>query len=109
MAINRRIQCLICYDIADPKRLQRLHRLVSQCAVMIQYSVYHAVLTQREIKQLLDEIKERIDPKEDDVRIYPLPHQLRVDMLGVSDTLCLLLSMPSPRISSQNRRRRVKR
>jgi len=89
MAINRPVPCLICYDIANPKRLQRLHRKITAVAVMIQYSVYFAELNRHELTLLIDEIGGCIDPSEDDVRIYPLPQDVQVDALGIQSSLCL--------------------
>jgi len=92
MAINQPTPYLICYDIASPKRLQRLHRKVSAVAVMIQYSVYFAELNQREVELLIEEIRDCILVSEDDVRLYPLPRDVQPDALGVQDTLCLSVS-----------------
>jgi len=99
MAINRRIPYLICYDIANPKRLQRLHRKITTVAVMIQYSVYIAELNRRELTLLLDEIGACIDPSADDVRIYPLPRDVQVDALGVQSSSCLPVSQSAGRIA----------
>lgn len=73
---------LVCYDIANPKRLGRLHRFVQDFAVMAQYSVYLAWLTPERLEALGSGILERIDPRVDDVRIYPLPENISVDVLG---------------------------
>ncbi len=99
MAINRKAPYLICYDIANPKRLQRLHRKVSAVAVMIQYSVYFAELNQREVDLIIGEIQECILSGEDDVRLYPLPRDAQLDMLGVQVPLCLPVSESGIRIT----------
>jgi len=92
MAINQKTPYLICYDIASPKRLQRLHKKVSAVAVMIQYSVYFAELNQREVALIIEEIRDCILTSEDDVRLYPLPRDVQLDALGIQNTLCLPVS-----------------
>lgn len=72
MPANRRTPWLICYDIADPHRLREVHRHVRQYAAPLQYSVFQAHQTRREIVQRLGELKHVIDPIRDDVRAYPL-------------------------------------
>ena len=72
MPASRRTPWLVCYDIADPRRLQRVQRVARRHATPLQYSVFHAVGTRREIRAMIDEIAEYIDPRQDDVRAYPL-------------------------------------
>ena len=100
MAINQKTPYLVCYDIASPKRLQRLHRKVSAMAVMIQYSVYFAELNRREVDLLIGEIKDCILSSEDDVRLYPLPRDVQVDVLGTQQSLCLSVSESGARITA---------
>ncbi|HEX9592172.1 MAG TPA: CRISPR-associated endonuclease Cas2 [bacterium] len=78
---------LIAYDIGDPRRLARLHRYLKGEALALQYSVFFGRFTAAGIERLEDEIAARIDPKEDDVRIYPLPDDFQVWALGASAPL----------------------
>lgn len=64
---------LICYDIRDKKRLQRLQRLISSHAIQIQYSVYYTTLYRHEMDAIIDKIKPIINATDDDVRIYVTP------------------------------------
>jgi CRISPR-associated protein Cas2 len=61
---------LVCYDIANPKRLGRVHRRTVTQALFVQYSVYYFCGTHDELKILLDQIQEVINNNEDDVRAY---------------------------------------
>lgn len=61
---------LICYDITHPKRLQRLHRLVSNQCFQLQYSVYYATLYPKQMDELIQKIEKIINRHHDDVRIY---------------------------------------
>ncbi len=74
---------LLCYDIADPKRLSRVHRLLGRYAVPVQYSVFTARLNKPDLLKLLAEIQERIDAREDDVRVYTLPERCEATAIGV--------------------------
>ena len=65
--------CLIAYDIANPRRLVRLHRALKRFGIPIQYSVFHAHLSEAGICEVADIITSIIDPKADDVRLYRLP------------------------------------
>ncbi len=90
MAMNRKQPFLICYDIADTKRLGKLHRMIVKQALMVQYSVYYVeecVAAMRELEQAITEI---IDPRWDDVRIYPLPFDFRVELIGCCATMAFL-------------------
>lgn len=64
---------VICYDIANPKRLGRLHRYLKKIAVPLQYSVFLFVGDDRQLDRCLKHATSLIDEKEDDLRGYPLP------------------------------------
>ncbi|MFB1487684.1 MULTISPECIES: CRISPR-associated endonuclease Cas2 [unclassified Thiocapsa] len=70
---------LIAYDIAHPRRLQRLHRALQAEAIAIQRSVFLVAGTVADIDRLLDRLATLIDPEEDDLRAYPVgaPDMLR--------------------------------
>lgn len=73
---------LICYDIADPKRLSRVHRCVSKVAQQVQYSVYHLLADLEEIDELLGELESIINPNEDDIRVYRIPRLEEAEWMG---------------------------
>lgn len=73
---------LIAYDIADPRRLGRLHRLLKKHALPLQYSVFLAWLGGRQLAALLKQIEDLIEPREDDVRLYHLPASTELVVLG---------------------------
>lgn len=82
MPINNRQLHLICYDIADPRRLARIYRLLTAIAVPLQYSVFLANMRPADIPSLVAELEEIIDTSEDDIRIYPLPGRPRFERIG---------------------------
>ncbi len=81
---------LICYDIRDSKRLQRVHKVVIGFAHPVQRSVYFALLTKLDLKQLLSLLSEIIDENTDDIRIYPAPALNQAEMLGANRTAQVL-------------------
>ncbi len=64
---------VVCYDISDPKRLSRLFRYLRKCAAPLQYSVFLFSGDDRQLDRCLRTAEKFIDPKEDDLRAYPLP------------------------------------
>lgn len=82
MAGNQSNLYLIAYDIADPKRLARIHRILKQEGLPVQYSVFTVVLKRKALLHLLKRIDTLIKQREDDVRCYRLPENSPADILG---------------------------
>jgi CRISPR-associated protein Cas2 len=73
---------LICYDVAEPRRLARVRRAVCEFGVPVQYSVFWARLDGAGLNAALKAVAERINPRADDVRFYPLPENAQISGLG---------------------------
>ncbi len=73
---------LIAYDITDPRRLARIARYLTRCAVRVQYSVFAAEFNRVTLARVSADLADLIDPWTDDVRIYPLPRNGQVALLG---------------------------
>lgn len=73
---------IVAYDIADPKRLRRVHRVVRKFGVTMQYSAFSVVLTDAEMQGLLQALESIIDSKSDDVRAYHVPAHCKVWTVG---------------------------
>ena len=84
MPASKKIPWLLCYDIAEPRRLQQVHRTVARYAIPLQYSVFFTYGTKREMLSMIDTIDELIDKREDDVRAYPLSFSAQVYTFGCS-------------------------
>ncbi len=82
MASGKPVLFLISYDIADPKRLSRIHRVLKKQGLPLQYSVFTVSLTQRQLKHLLQRFERIIDHVEDDIRCYALPSRIDCQMIG---------------------------
>lgn len=63
---------IISYDIANPKRLGRVHRYLKRMACPIQYSGFVFQGTYRQCQDLLLNLLPKISKKEDDLRCYEL-------------------------------------
>lgn len=73
---------LICYDITCPKRLQKLHRVLQSMALALEYSLFLYNGTREQKDQLMAQLSHIIDPKQDDLRCYPLPRNGWQQRLG---------------------------
>ncbi|MDO5623728.1 MAG: CRISPR-associated endonuclease Cas2 [Pseudomonadota bacterium] len=75
---------IICYDIANPRRLARVHKLLKKQALPLQYSVFLFSGTDTQLKSCLTQLQAIINPHEDDIRAYPLPQRDLRLVLGPS-------------------------
>ncbi len=73
---------IVAYDIRDDRRLRWVHAHLRRRAVHVQYSVFVAHLTRAGVERLVDDLRDLIDQREDDVRIYPLPEDPEWTQLG---------------------------
>jgi CRISPR-associated protein Cas2 len=88
---------LIGYDIASPRRLRRVHRLLKRRAFPVQYSLFAAALTAVERDRLLAELGRLIHPRKDDVRFWPLPERVELLRIGPSGPVGFVTAIASPR------------
>ncbi len=70
---GRRLPHVIAYDIANPKRLLRVHRYLKKVALPVQYSVFLLDMDTRRLERVLSGLQPLIHERQDDVRVYPLP------------------------------------
>ncbi len=73
---------LIAYDIAEPRRLSRLHRYLVKHAVPVQNSVFYCEATSAQMGRLIKALARLVDSDFDDVRAYQLPERLDVFVMG---------------------------
>ena len=66
---------IIGYDIASPRRLQRVHRAMCAHATPLEYSVFLLVGEAHAKDRCLAAMAALIEDAEDDVRCYPLPQR----------------------------------
>lgn len=73
---------LICYDIRHARRLQRIHKRLTQCATALQYSVFLAHWDQAQLKKVSDDLAKLMELTEDDVRIFAVQAPSKAVILG---------------------------
>lgn len=73
---------MLCYDIADNRRLGKVHRIMKKHGIAAQRSVFFVQGTEKEMSRLLDLISRELKPKEDDIRAYPVENPKKVWTTG---------------------------
>jgi CRISPR-associated protein Cas2 len=73
---------VLAHDIRDKKRLQSVWRYLRQEGVRLQYSVYLLAGSRQQVEGIIERLREIIDERADDVRIYPLTENTRIWGLG---------------------------
>lgn len=63
---------LVCYDVADPKRLRRIAKLMQSFGLRAQKSVFECWLSDGKLKELKEKAAGILDESEDDLRFYSL-------------------------------------
>lgn len=82
---------IVCYDIAEPKRLQRMFKMMRGFGDPLQYSVFYCDLSEQEKVMLVSKITEIIHHREDRIMIInigPLGGRAEecVEFIGTSVT-----------------------
>lgn len=78
---------IVCYDITSERRLRKVFKTLRGIGTHIQYSVFFCKLTWPELAELKEKLKGIIEDNEDDIRIYPLPSNIKCMALGKGDRI----------------------
>ncbi|MGV6817466.1 MAG: CRISPR-associated endonuclease Cas2 [Thiotrichales bacterium] len=73
---------IISYDIAAPKRLARIFRIIKTYALPLQYSVFYARIDRCTRDSLITELQAELKSTEDDLRIYTLAKKFQFNYIG---------------------------
>jgi CRISPR-associated endonuclease Cas2 len=76
---------LICYDIGDRKRLQRVYQTLRDHGVPVQRSVFEAELGSAQLDALLKHLESVIQSAEDRISFYSLTLRHEKTCLGLQD------------------------
>jgi CRISPR-associated protein Cas2 len=74
----------VCYDIAEPRRLYRVHKFLTGYKTGGQKSFFECWLTEGELAQVRRGLLERMNVAEDRAHIFQLDPRLRVQCFGVA-------------------------
>ena len=69
---------LVAYDIANPRRLVKVHNVLKKEGLAVQKSLFFVQGTETGMNKLLDRIGSIMALKEDDLRAYPVSHPGKV-------------------------------
>ncbi|TDQ44379.1 CRISPR-associated endonuclease Cas2 [Tepidicella xavieri] len=72
MAETGRRAWVAAYDVAEPRRLARVHRMMCRHAVPIEYSVFWLTGTPTARLRCLQEVLTALDNSRDDLRLYAI-------------------------------------
>jgi len=75
---------IIAYDVSAPTRLNRVRRFLKAYSSGGQKSVFECHLTRAELREVAAGLRDRIDPKEDRVHIFPMDGRSRTHTLGIA-------------------------
>lgn len=89
MSQSNRTLYLVCYDIAQPRRLYRVHKFLLGYRVGGQKSFYECWLTPAELRHVHETLESLIDPVEDRVHFFALDPRMRPDCLGLASAPAL--------------------
>lgn len=75
---------LVCYDIAEPKRLHKVHKYVNAFAIGGQKSFYECWLTRKELFDMKKWFETELNLETDRVHFFQLDNRQEVLYLGVA-------------------------
>lgn len=74
---------LICYDITDPRRLNRIASCLTKSSLRIQKSIFIFKGSFKLFNEVLRQVLTKLDASKDDLRVYEITHRNSVH-LGLS-------------------------
>lgn len=86
LASPQRTLYLVAYDIADPRRLARVHRYLLGWKVGGQKSFYECWLTPAELNAVMDELRHLIVPENDRVHLFQLDARMQPKCYGLAQS-----------------------
>ncbi|WP_295888533.1 CRISPR-associated endonuclease Cas2 [uncultured Thiohalocapsa sp.] len=103
---HRKDWFLLAYDIAEPRRLRRVHRRLRREGIAMQQSVFLLFGSETALCSLLDELAELMEPTEDDLRAYPVADPAELWLHGQSALQQGVLRDAPPPITGERSPRR---
>jgi len=63
---------IVAYDIADPKRLNRIAKIIKDYGIRVQKSIFEVTVDDKRFIEMKTRIEHEIHPDEDGVKFFPL-------------------------------------
>ena len=63
---------IVTYDVADPRRLNRVAKVVKDYGIRVQKSIFEVTVDNRVFTEMKDRIEEEIEASEDGVKYFPV-------------------------------------
>ncbi len=63
---------MVCYDISNPKRLQKTAKIIENYGIRVQYSFFQCDMPKKKMNEMKNKVINVIDEKKDSFFIYPL-------------------------------------
>ena len=63
---------MICYDIADEKRLRKVAKILESYGIRVQYSFFQCEMPKSKLEEVKDKVLTVLNLREDSFFIYPL-------------------------------------
>jgi|SRR5579883_1177444 CRISPR-associated protein Cas2 len=78
---------VVCYDIPDDRRRNKVHAILSGFGAWTQYSVFECYLTRQEVVMLRARLAKAMHERQDTIRLYALCDACRerVEVLGCGE------------------------
>ncbi len=87
---------LLVYDIRQPQRLRRVHYYIKKQGIFLQRSVYLLKQDRKGLDVLISGVQQRVNDREDDVRIYPVNTPGTLWTAGNQEQTVAFLYGPAP-------------
>jgi len=68
----KRLFCVVAYDVSDDKRRNRVVKVLEKHGVRVNYSVFECMFTESRYVKVQEELKNKINEKEDTIIYYPI-------------------------------------
>ncbi|MFP4041028.1 MAG: CRISPR-associated endonuclease Cas2 [Desulfosudaceae bacterium] len=78
------MRMIVAYDISDPKRLQRVAKVMKDFGVRVQKSIFEVSLSSSAFRQMKARLEEEIQWESDGVKYFPLCERCesRLEIIG---------------------------
>ncbi len=78
------MKMIVAYDIADPKRLQRVAKVMEDFGDRVQKSIFEVTLGKAAFRQMKTRLEQEIVPEADGIKYFPLCGrcEARLEIIG---------------------------